>query len=107
MGNTTSLDFPVVNALQPLYGGGIADVFVTKINPSGSALLYSTYLGDSGTDFGYGIAVGSNGNAYVTGSHPRNRESWALPAQFPDRQSFAGEQPGWGSVCDGDRNHRW
>ena len=40
---------------------------MAKINPSGSALVYSTYLGGSMDDFGFGIAVDSSGNAYVTG----------------------------------------
>jgi hypothetical protein len=47
------------------------DAFVTKINPAGvtgTQLLYSTYLGGSGNDVGYGIAVDSATNAYVTGS---------------------------------------
>ena len=43
------------------------DAFVAKINLTGSALVYSTYLGGSGSDFGYGIAVDSSGNAYLTG----------------------------------------
>jgi hypothetical protein len=69
-GNTTSTDFPTVNALQ----SGNADsntAFVSKINASGSALVYSTYLGGSGNAFGgddgLGIAVDSSGDAYVTG----------------------------------------
>jgi hypothetical protein len=53
----TATDFPTMNPLQPTYGGGAWDAFVTKINPTGSALIYSTYLGGSGTDQGYGIAV--------------------------------------------------
>ena len=40
---------------------------MTKLNPTGSALVYSTYLGGSDDDGGYGIAVDSAGNAYVTG----------------------------------------
>jgi hypothetical protein len=59
-------DFPTVNALQPSSGGGV-DAFATKINASGSALVYSTYLGGSSNDFGYGIAVDRSGNAYVAG----------------------------------------
>jgi len=64
--------FPSVNAFQPNYGGGTNDAFVTKINSSGTALVYSTYLGGgtiiNGTeDWGEGIAVDSAGSAYVTG----------------------------------------
>jgi hypothetical protein len=67
-GYTTSTNFPTINPLQPSYGGGIADAFVTKINAAGSALVHSTYLGGSGLDSGRGIAVDGSGNAYVTGS---------------------------------------
>jgi len=93
-GYTSSLDFPVVNALQPNYGGGIVDVFVTKFNPSGSALLYSTYLGGSGSDFGYGIAVGSNGNAYVTGVTSPQLFPLRVPNNFPTFNPLQGSSPG-------------
>jgi len=43
------------------------DAFVTKLNPTGTALVYSTYLGGSGGDVSYGIAVDAAGAAYVTG----------------------------------------
>ena len=66
-GMTTSTDFPIVNAIQPTNHGGYHDAFVTKINTSGSTLLYSTYLGGSGDDSAPGIAVDSSGNAYVAG----------------------------------------
>src|SRR5437773_10530571 len=46
---------------------GGSDAFVTKLDPTGSALLYSTYLGGSDNDFGLGIAVDAAGAAYVTG----------------------------------------
>jgi hypothetical protein len=67
-GTTESVDFPTMNAFQATYGGD-ADVFVTKLNTAGSALVYSTYLGGNGTngDGAYGIAVDTAGNAYVTG----------------------------------------
>ena len=52
--------------IQNTNGGG-QDAFVTKLNAAGTALVYSTYLGGSGTDIGYGIAVDQAGNAYVTG----------------------------------------
>jgi beta-propeller repeat-containing protein len=51
---------------------GQEHAFVTKINPEGTALIYSTWLGGSGTDQGNGIAVDSSGNAYVTGSTDSN-----------------------------------
>jgi hypothetical protein len=69
-GNTDSIDFPTVNPVQASYRGGdqaYGDAFVAKLNTTGSALLYSTYLGGSSEDNGSGIAVDSSGNAYVTG----------------------------------------
>ena len=45
----------------------VPDAFVTKLNPTGSGLVYSTYLGGSGLEEGNGIAVGTSGNAYITG----------------------------------------
>jgi hypothetical protein len=47
---------------------GPTDVFISRINPRGSALVYSTYLGGGGVDTGQGIAVDSSGNAYLTGA---------------------------------------
>ncbi len=66
-GFTGSPDFPSVNPLQKAFGGGDFDAFVVKLNPGGSMLTYSTYLGGSGDDGGYGIAVDAAGSAYVTG----------------------------------------
>ncbi len=65
-GNTGSTNFPTANPLQANNSGG-DDVFVTKINATGSAVVYSTYLGGSGNDLGFAIALASAGNAYVTG----------------------------------------
>jgi len=68
-GYTYSADFPTMNPLPAPHNAlqGNRDAFVTKLDPTGSALVYSTYLGGSGFDYGYGIAVDSSGNAYVTG----------------------------------------
>jgi hypothetical protein len=66
-GYTKSSDFPVTaHAFQPTFGGGL-DAYVAKINPTGSALVYSSYLGGSSNDAGKAIAVDAAGNAYVTG----------------------------------------
>ena len=65
-GSTNASDFPMQNPRQGTFGG-YYDAFVTKINPGGSALVYSTYLGGSGIEFGRGIAVDPLGNAYVAG----------------------------------------
>ena len=75
-GFTDSTNFPTSsNALYPKISGKITDgfktypgdAFVTELNPGGSNLVYSTYLGGSSTDGGTGIAVDSSDNAYVTG----------------------------------------
>jgi hypothetical protein len=70
VGWTRSTDFPTTpGALQTKYGGGASDAFVSKLNADGSALLYSTYLGGSGSEEGnwFSIAVDASGNSYVTG----------------------------------------
>lgn len=69
--------FPLVNAVQPVFAGGTSktDAFVAKLNPAGNALVYSTYLGGTGQDEAWGIAVDSAFNAYVTGL--------TLSADFP------------------------
>lgn len=66
-GFTLSGNFPTTpGAFQTQFGGDF-DAFVTKLNASGTALLYSTFLGGSGRDQGNGIAVDDHGNAFVTG----------------------------------------
>jgi hypothetical protein len=66
-GWSNSSNFPTTaGAYQTTLTGG-DNVFVTKVNAGGATLGYSTYLGGSGSDFGYAIAVDSSGDAYVTG----------------------------------------
>ncbi len=73
-GSTESTTFPVTpGAFQsslapPTMGISVTNAFVTKLNSNGTALVYSTYLGGGSTDSGNGIAVDSDGNAYVAGS---------------------------------------
>ncbi|MBK7575817.1 MAG: SBBP repeat-containing protein [Ignavibacteria bacterium] len=66
-GFTQSTNFPTLSAYQSKFGS-INDAFVTNMNSSGSTLIYSTYLGGRGIDYGSAIAVDGSGNAYVTGS---------------------------------------
>lgn len=66
-GSTTSTDFPTKNPIQTSSPGN-ADAFVAEINPAGTGLVYSTYLGGKGTDFAFSIAVDTLGNAYVAGT---------------------------------------
>ncbi len=87
-GQTASTDFPTMNPLQPASGGSY-DAIVAKINPAGSALVYSTYLGGSDGDYGYSIAVDSAGNAYITGQ--------TQSSNFPTMNAL---QPDYGG--DGD-----
>jgi hypothetical protein len=67
-GYTASTNFPhTTGVLQPASAGG-DDGFVTKVNPTGTAFSYSTYLGSNGNgDGGRGIAVDSSGSAFVDG----------------------------------------
>ncbi|MFN2547890.1 MAG: PKD domain-containing protein [Myxococcales bacterium] len=65
-GHTRSTNFPVLNALQPAHAGGTYDAFVTKLGPTG-AISFSTYLGGSGLDQAFGIALDATNSAYLTG----------------------------------------
>lgn len=69
-GNSSSTDFPVVSGFQSTNRGGTQlpmDAFVAKLNPTGTALVYSTFFGGSGDDIGRAITVDRDGNAYVVG----------------------------------------
>ena len=81
-GQTTSVDFPAAGGEQTANAGGM-DAFVTKISSDGKSLLYSTYLGGSGTDAGAAIAVDASGEAFVTG----NTSSTDFPTTAGSRQT--------------------
>ena len=85
-GRTASTAFPVENAYQPGYGGSLADGFVSKFSSSGSALIFSTYLGGDGTDSGRGIAVDSGGRVYVAG--------YSGSSDFPTVNSYQAARAG-------------
>ncbi|MGA2074821.1 MAG: choice-of-anchor D domain-containing protein [Terriglobia bacterium] len=102
-GSTTSTNFPIAGTVfQPTYGGGNADAFITELNPTGSDLVYSTYLGGSATDIGNGIGVnlsdtascatvptGTACSAYVAGQ--------TCSFDFPLANPL---QPNYGGNCD-------
>jgi len=67
-GQTSSLNFPLVNPLLPSYNGGPTDAFITKLNPAGSAWVYSTYMGGDGPDNGSRIVLDEFTAAYVGGT---------------------------------------
>jgi hypothetical protein len=65
-GSTSSAAFPTHSPFQATWGKGL-DAFVSELNPTGTALIYSTYLGGNADDIGLAIAVDSGKNAYITG----------------------------------------
>ena len=66
-GVARSTDFPTTTGVVQTTNAGASDVFVAKLNAAGSGLAYATYLGGTGFDDGFGIAVDGAGAAYVTG----------------------------------------
>jgi len=66
--SSTEATFPVIGGPDLTYNGGSSDAFVAKVNASGMALVYCDYIGGSGTDAGYDIAVDGSGNAYISGN---------------------------------------
>ena len=91
-GSTASINFPTANALASNLSPPLSknlDIFVTKLNAAGSAVVYSTYLGGSGDDVGMGIAVDSAGAAYLTGT----TSSSDFPLMLPVQKTFGGGSP--------------
>jgi hypothetical protein len=89
-GFTTSTNFPTVNPLQATSKVPAANstAFVAKLNPAGSALVYSTYLGGSLMEWAFGVAVDSSGDAYVVGSTGSTDFPTANPVQATLNGSF-------------------
>jgi hypothetical protein len=109
-GYTASADFPVVNAIQPTlnpgaicsfpsgnYSEGRLDAFITKLDASGSGLIYSTYLGGRCGEMGLAIAIGGSGKVYVAGRTRSNdfpitpgafQNVLSSPLRVTDREAF-------------------
>ena len=80
-GTDSSVNFPTANPFQAVLGGGRVDAFVTKLNATGSALVYSTYLGGDSIDIGNSITVDAAGNVYVAGQTESTNFPTASPIQ--------------------------
>lgn len=85
VGTTNSKDFPMANAWQSERQGE-ADVFVMKFDPTGTNLIFATYLGGSKDDFGEALAVDAAGNVAVGGT--------TLSGNFPVFQAFQDKRQG-------------
>jgi len=77
----SSTDFPTTTGVFQATYGGATDAFVAKLNPAGSALVYSSYLGGSAFDVGVGIAVDASDYAYITGQTVSTNFPTASPTQ--------------------------
>lgn len=87
-GSTQSINFPVVGPMQVTNRGG-SDAFVAKVNFTGSALLYSTYLGGTQADVAQAIRVDGSGNAYIAG--------YTFSPDFPTQAPLQGGNAGGGA----------
>jgi hypothetical protein len=85
-GKTASTNFPVANAVQPTFGGGVGDAFVSLFNETGSAFIYSTYLGGSGDDQAFSAAVTRSGEVIAGG----NSSSTNYPLVHPLQSTMNG-----------------
>jgi len=79
-GGTKSIGFPVTSGAVQGFLAGDTDAYLTKLNSTGTALLYSTMLGGTGTDRGTGVAIDASGNAYIAG--------FASSQDFPTVNAF-------------------
>jgi hypothetical protein len=79
VGSTSSADFPTLNAYDPT-ANGLNDVFIAKLNSTGNAIIYSTYIGGTDSDVGSDIEIDSAGNSYITG--------WTFSNDFPTANGF-------------------
>jgi hypothetical protein len=70
--------FPVKGGPDLTYNGGIEDAFVAKVKPDGSDLVFAGYIGGSGMDVSNGIAVDSDGAAYITGGTASDQASFPV-----------------------------
>jgi len=97
-GQTSSTNFPVVNAVQPTFGGGATDAFITRVNPNGS-FAYSSYLGGNGDDSGYRTTLDASGAVFMTGT--------TTSTNFPVTASAYQRKCGTDGNCNGGFSDAW
>lgn len=90
VGRTMGIDFPTLNPIQDDIGGGGEDAFIVRLNPEGSALLFSSYFGGRGEDEAYGLGV-HEGKFYIAG------QTWStdFPLKNPFQEKNEGELDGF------------
>ena len=83
----STIDYPATSeAYDPTHNGDI-DVFVTKLNSAGSSLVYSTFLGGSGWDYGSDIAIDPNNNACINGHTEDHINNFPITNNAYDRSN--------------------
>jgi uncharacterized repeat protein (TIGR01451 family) len=97
-GQTSSTNFPVVNAFQSAFGGGATDAFLTRVNPNGS-FSYSSYLGGNGDDSGYRTTLDASGAVYMTGA--------TTSTNFPVTAGAYQRKCGTDGNCNGGLSDAW
>lgn len=83
-----AVDYPVTTGAYDASHNNNEDVFVTKLNPGGSALIFSTFVGHSGSDIAFGIALDDSNNVFITGSST----STTYPLVNAYQSSYGGSQ---------------
>jgi hypothetical protein len=110
VGQTGSLDFPVRNPIQATFGGSLSDAFSAEIDCSAvgdASLVYSTYLGGSASDYGFGIGIDVWGNACITGysydgsANPPNSDVFVAKIRNGGGSLLFGSQFGGSTTDDG------
>ena len=99
---TRSNNFPVVGAFQPGFGGGNQDAVLLKLNPSVSALSFSSYLGGNGDDAAYVLSLAPNGNIFAAGGTASNNFPGTSGAVV--QPSYAGNIDGFVAVVSNSGN---
>jgi hypothetical protein len=96
-GYTGSSDYPLENQYQDVYMGNM-DVFVSKFNPGGTGLVFSTFFGGSDYDYGYELAVSPGGDVFVTGY--THSDDFPASNNFGggDHDAFVSKFDSWGNM---------